>query len=331
MADSFRQKLLRNLSVTPLFMKIGCKFISIFSPTPPMLIYRNPDYQPAEKPPVASGKPIFITTRFRSGSTFLWQVFDRLDGFTAYYEPLNERGWFNVKPEDDKVDETHRGVSIYSSNYDKLSNLSNVFSAYWTSDYMMMNSEKDGDGLNMKSYIKALVGAANHRSVLQFNRVDFRLPWLAKSFPEASIIHLERNVRDVWVSTLKGQENDPHWTVRDFYGRPGFYLVPWYLDLCVTYPWMICDIDQCHPYQIHYLIWRLSQIYAWEYADYFISYDELCDDLPKAMAAMIGGSLDDYKGLDGLVSKRVKAYSHDDTFYSEIEEKVELLLQEHIS
>ena len=31
--------------------------------------------------------PIFITARFRSGSTFLWNLFRRIDGYTSYYEP----------------------------------------------------------------------------------------------------------------------------------------------------------------------------------------------------------------------------------------------------
>src|SRR5262245_10101110 len=39
--------------------------------------------------------PIFITARFRSGSTLIWNLFRHLSGVTAYYEPLNERKWFD--------------------------------------------------------------------------------------------------------------------------------------------------------------------------------------------------------------------------------------------
>src|SRR5262245_55459716 len=40
-------------------------------------------------------RPLFITGRFRSGSTLLWQLFRALPGVTCYYEPFNERRWFD--------------------------------------------------------------------------------------------------------------------------------------------------------------------------------------------------------------------------------------------
>src|SRR5437868_4059285 len=43
----------------------------------------------------ASSDPIFITGRFRSGSTLLWNIFRHTPGCTSYYEPLNERRWFD--------------------------------------------------------------------------------------------------------------------------------------------------------------------------------------------------------------------------------------------
>jgi hypothetical protein len=39
--------------------------------------------------------PIFITARFRTGSTLLWNAFRHVRGCTSYYEPLNERRWFD--------------------------------------------------------------------------------------------------------------------------------------------------------------------------------------------------------------------------------------------
>src|SRR5207248_10819426 len=38
---------------------------------------------------------ILVTGRFRSGSTLLWNLFRHMKGFTAYYEPHNERRWFD--------------------------------------------------------------------------------------------------------------------------------------------------------------------------------------------------------------------------------------------
>src|SRR5262245_36641455 len=45
---------------------------------------------PADAPP-----PIVISARFRTGSTLLWNVFRHLPNCTAYYEPFNERRWFD--------------------------------------------------------------------------------------------------------------------------------------------------------------------------------------------------------------------------------------------
>src|SRR5690606_37473813 len=61
-----------------------------------------------------SGKgTVFITSRFRSGSTLLWNVFRHLPDFTAYYEPFNERRWFDPTTRGESVDATHRNVSDY--------------------------------------------------------------------------------------------------------------------------------------------------------------------------------------------------------------------------
>jgi hypothetical protein len=38
---------------------------------------------------------VFVTARFRTGSTLLWNIFRHVPGVTAYYEPLNERRWFD--------------------------------------------------------------------------------------------------------------------------------------------------------------------------------------------------------------------------------------------
>jgi hypothetical protein len=53
---------------------------------------------------------IIITGRFRSGSTLLWNLFRNLEGITAYYEPFNERRWFDPHTRGDRVDPTHKKV-----------------------------------------------------------------------------------------------------------------------------------------------------------------------------------------------------------------------------
>src|SRR5262245_25011535 len=53
---------------------------------------------------------VFVTARFRSGSTLLWNLFRNVKGVTAYYEPLNERRWFDPKFRGRHTDQTHRFV-----------------------------------------------------------------------------------------------------------------------------------------------------------------------------------------------------------------------------
>ena len=63
---------------------------------------------------------VFITGRFRSGSTLLWNLFRQMDNCTAYYEPFNERRWFDSSARGNRMDATHRGVSDYWKEYDGL-------------------------------------------------------------------------------------------------------------------------------------------------------------------------------------------------------------------
>jgi hypothetical protein len=63
---------------------------------------------------------IIITGRFRSGSTFLWNIFRHIEGMTAYYEPFNERRWFDPRLRGDRVDQKHKYVEDYWREYDGL-------------------------------------------------------------------------------------------------------------------------------------------------------------------------------------------------------------------
>src|SRR5688572_7553199 len=68
-------------------------------------------------------QPVFITARFRSGSTLLWNLFRNVPGCTAFYEPLNERRWFDPAARGDRIDKTHLGVSDYWREYEGLAHL----------------------------------------------------------------------------------------------------------------------------------------------------------------------------------------------------------------
>src|SRR5688572_10206678 len=147
---------------------------------------------------------VFITGRFRSGTTFLWNVFRTIPGITAYYEPFNERRWFDPATRGTRVDGSHRNVADYWKEYEGLEELAQYYRIEWTDTNLYMDEHMPDPG--MRKYMERMIELAPSRPVLQFNRVDFRLPWLRRQFPEARLIHIFRHPRDQWCSTLMGDK-----------------------------------------------------------------------------------------------------------------------------
>lgn len=333
MSEALHQRLLRKTANSPFMEAVCVQLLHMLraNVTPPP--YCSPEQIPVNKHAVDQKAPIFISGRFRSGSTLLWQAFLRLEGYTAYYEPLNEQQWFSGRQRRD-TDSTHRGVTDYSENYGRLEHLSAFFTDDWTYNKLAMDASSTDS--NMRHYIKALIEAAAERPVLQFNRVDYRLPFLRQHFPDACIVHLSRSVRDVWRSTLKRAENDKGWKLGEFEPHCHFYLLPQYRDLMVSFPWLRLSPDT-HPYMAHYLLWRLSELYAAEHADAFVSYEDLCSGFEKTIEELlqsIGHKLsgEELKPLAGLMQKKPDMYDHsgDLAFYEGVEVLAEKLLQENL-
>src|SRR5262245_27974875 len=86
------------------------------------------------------GRPIFITGRFRSGSTLLWNLFRHMDGVTAYYEPFNERRWFDESTRGERVDPTHRHVTEYWTEYAALTELGAYYDERWIDTELFMDA-----------------------------------------------------------------------------------------------------------------------------------------------------------------------------------------------
>jgi hypothetical protein len=260
---------------------------------------------------------IFITARFRSGSTLLWNLFRNLGGCTSYYEPFNERRWFDADARGDKMDLSHRNVSDYWKEYDGLSILGQYYREEWICRNLFMEgSAWDQD---MKQYVDLLIEKAPGRPVLQFNRIDFRLPWFRRHFPDAKIIHLYRHPRDQWCSSLRDLECFPRdGKTGDFLRHDKFYLLMWANDLRYQFPFLEPKLAD-HPYQLFYYIWRLSHAFGRKYAHYSVAYEDLvrdpdvqlCDlfravdievDSPERLKALIasppGGKWKEYAGED---------------------------------
>ncbi|MDP5032260.1 sulfotransferase [Paraglaciecola sp.] len=216
---------------------------------------------------------IFITSRFRSGSTLLWNLFRQSGTCTSFYEPFNERQWFSPKLRGENVDASHRGVSDYWAEYQGMEELSELYDEDWIRTELLMTEQSHQP--KMKRFIERLVELSPKRPVLQFNRIDFRLLWVKQHFPKAKILHLFRHPRDQWCSFLTDDslmnKNDVELTYQD-----AFYLDPWCDDLAKHYPFLDKRFTP-HPYQRFYALWKLSFLFGKQYADYSVSFEALTE------------------------------------------------------
>jgi hypothetical protein len=214
---------------------------------------------------------VFINSRFRSGSTLLWNIFRQTELCTSYYEPFNERQWFNQALRGSGVDDSHRGVDDYWAEYDGLEALSHLYNERWIDKNLMMSAQCWAP--QMQLYIEKMVKTAPKRPVLQFNRIDFRLPWLRTHFPNAKFIHLYRHPRDQWCSFLTNPVVMNKHDVQNTY-VDAFYLDVWCNDLSKHYPFL-SKIHTPHPYQRFYYLWKLSYLFGKAYCHHSLSFEAL--------------------------------------------------------
>ena len=227
----------------------------------------------AEAPP--SRRPIIVTGRFRSGSTLLWNIFRSVPSCTSFYEPFNERQWFDPAIRGTRTDATHRQVSDYWREYEDLACLAEHYRLEWIDRGLYMDEHAWAP--SMKAYIRTMIERAPGRPVLQFNRVDFRLPWLRATFPDAVIVHLHRHPRDQWISSLVSPSAFPATAPADaFAAHDHFYLRAWARDLAHVYPFLD-ERSAAHPYQLFYYIWRLSYAFGQTYAHHSVGLEALVD------------------------------------------------------
>ncbi len=227
---------------------------------------------------------VFITARFRSGSTLLWNLFRRTPGCVAYYEPLNERKWFNPQTCGTQVDPTHREVDDYRKEYEGLEDLEDIWDGSWPEHRLYLPA--DAWEPRLKRYIERLCEHAQGRPVLQFNRADLRVAWLRQQFPKAKLIHLYRHPRDQWLSVLKTKDWFPSTgRMRDFAGSDYFYTRPWAEDLKYHFPFLDERTVE-HPYELHYYLWKLSYLYGKAYSHCSIGFEELSTQPEKTLVEL---------------------------------------------
>jgi hypothetical protein len=278
---------------------------------------------------------VIITGRFRSGSTLLWNLFRRAGGFTAYYEPFNERRWFDPRVRGEATDPTHRNVSDYWLEYDGLEVLGQFYCEDWIRRRLLMDARSwDPD---MKRYVDTLIDRAAGRPALQFNRIDFRLPWFRRHYPNAAYIHIYRHPRDQWCSTLRGDlkrfRKDA--SMAEFPPFDKFYLGMWAEDLKYHFPFLEETCNR-HPYQMYYYIWKLSYLFGARYCDHSIAFEALlenpCEEIGRLFDA-IGAETFDPSALGAVVAGppvgKWREYA-DDAWFREHEAACEAVLADFL-
>src|SRR5262245_55357484 len=86
---AFRQHFEERVDAIHRGQAVPCPAFPCLSPNP--YGSKLPAGDGAGMAPAGNGhRGLFITARFRSGSTLLWHLYANLPGVTAYYEPLHE-------------------------------------------------------------------------------------------------------------------------------------------------------------------------------------------------------------------------------------------------
>jgi hypothetical protein len=244
-----------------------------------------------------------------------------MKGFTAYYEPHNERRWFDPAARGERIDATHKNVTDYWAEYEGLTELGRYYREEWTcKDLFMDENAPDADLL---AYTRILLMRAKGRPVLQCNRIDFRLAWHRRHFPRARVVHLYRHPRDQWCSALMDLKRFPaDGSMSAFERADGFYLLDWCRDLKHHFPFLD-EQAAAHPYQLFYFLWKLSYLYGRHHAHHSLSMEDLIED-PEAELRELFAVLDadpagqDMATLKGLIVKpemgKWKKYAGEDWF-----------------
>jgi hypothetical protein len=275
---------------------------------------------------------IIITGRFRSGSTFLWNIFRHIEGMTTYYEPFNERRWFDSLARGDRLDQTHKHVEDYWREYDGLEMLCDYYREEWTYKNLFMGAAFWAP--EMKRYVELLIEKAAGRPVLQFNRIDLRLQWFRYNFPHAKIIHIYRHPRDQWCSFLLDlQCFSKDGSMEQFAPHDKFYLRSWATDLQYHFPFLAEDRIS-HPYQMFYLLWKISYLWGINFSHYSIAFENLIDNFESVLNDLfyfleIGNF--NMEKLQSIISKpesgKWKKYAND-TWFREHESICETILED---
>ncbi len=270
---------------------------------------------------------VFITARFRTGSTMLWNIFRQIPEVVAYYEPLHEKlsQWIisRVPPQSG-----HYKVDTYFREYPPVEELHKHHSAEF--GVCRLHLEAKEAYPQLKQYIQYLIDSAgtNRIPVFQFNRLDFRLPWVKANFPGISIIHLHRSPRDQWCSSIAEYPRG----VEDDLNADPYLITTWTRDLCQQFPFLASPFIR-HAYQRHYYLWKLSYLAGRHLANVSVSYEEILESPERTISTLLQvAGLNAWENLERCLAVIVqkplytwKQYRSEEWF-TELEQECETIL-----
>ena len=211
--------------------------------------------------------PVFIVGRYRSGTSYFWHIFNQLDRFRAWYEPLHPQLPAQIKHTAPKAD--HVYIQDYWTAYRALDDLSRHHRIEFGSERLYLTAQDSWPEL--RHYLDYLINASGDRQpVLQFNRMDFRLPWLTGFYPHAQLLYLKRNPIQLWCSQRKHIAKDSH---NDESYADAYELMQWCADLAPLLPFLAPQKER-HGFYRFYCLYRLSVLMGTYYADVVIDLDE---------------------------------------------------------
>jgi len=239
---------------------------------------------------------IFITGRFCSGTTFLWNFFNCSENYCAYYEPLHPGLLASIQYITPK--KNHQSVDNYWQAYTSLTELEKFYCPTFGFERLAMQADESHDSL--KSYINYLSqNGGNKQVAIKFNRVDFRLPWVKENFPHAKIIHIKRNPRDSWKSSRAHLPLD---AAKDMFQFNAYELTQWVIALDEYFPFIIDTSTS--SYHLHYFLAKLSEQFAHQNAHMTLNFEE---DILKNFNGFIQKIFD----TTGLNKENVAGYANE--------------------
>ena len=259
----------------------------------------------------------------------LWNFFRSIPGVTAFYEPLHPDLLQSIRfgaP----VQERHYGVKAYFDEYRGLDRISQYYRPSLGLSRLYLRADEEHDEL--RDYIWFLLKSSESAKVCKFNRIDFRLPWIRRNFPEARIIHLHRNVRDQWKSSLRQYAGD---VKSDPDANPSALKI-WSDALSGVFPFL--SIRRIHhAYQRYYYLWKLSYLFGRAYSDFSFSYEEWITSPRESMKRMLhkldlNADLEALYAANPVVVRESKLSSVDgmsDKRFAELEAESDRVLAEY--